>query len=175
MVKRRKLNQFKRMKTPRMSDVTRKRRRSRAGMLADRFEKNPRLVEKCVFQDEKDFTLEVPTNAQNNRVYGKGGKKDVPDDNLFHHMNRQSKKVMVSACLSWNGATKPFFVNSGGVKVNANSYKNHLEKELLSSISNLFAYNKWTFLQDSAPSHGSNLVQNFLQEKLGKRFFTKLK
>ena len=28
----------------------------------------------------------------------------------------------------------------------------------------------WIFLQDSAPSHRSNLVQNFLKEKLGSKF-----
>ena len=28
----------------------------------------------------------------------------------------------------------------------------------------------WVFIQDSAPSHRSNLVQNFLTEKLKKRF-----
>ena len=78
---------------------------------------------------EKDFTLEVPLNPQNDRVYSKGEKKDVPESNLYHNTNRQSKKVMVSSCLTWNGATKPFFVNSGGIKVNAVSYKKHLEKK----------------------------------------------
>ena len=28
----------------------------------------------------------------------------------------------------------------------------------------------WIFIQDSAPSHRANLVQNFLSEKLNKRF-----
>ena len=30
--------------------------------------------------------------------------------------------------------------------------------------------NDWIFIQDSAPSHRSNLVQDFLMEKLPKRF-----
>ncbi|XP_066927411.1 uncharacterized protein [Clytia hemisphaerica] len=77
LVKRRGYKQFKRMKTPRMSEVTRQRRTERSGRLADRFERNPRLIEKCAFQDEKDFSLEVPLNHQNDRVYFKGGKKDV--------------------------------------------------------------------------------------------------
>ena len=53
----------------------------------------------CVWQDEKDFTLEIPFNSQNSRVYGKGKKNDVPNASLSHEKNRQSKKVMVSACL----------------------------------------------------------------------------
>jgi len=104
-------------------------------------------------------------NPQNDCIYYKGEKKDVPEANLFHHSNRQSKKVMVSACLSWNGATKPLFVNDKGVKVNAVSYKRHLEKKLLSSVEKLFTYDQWIFLQDGAPSHRSNLVQDFLKEK----------
>ena len=173
LVKRRGYKQFKRIKTPRMTEGTRQRRTERAGRLADRFERNPRLVEKCVFQDEKDFPLEVPLNHQNDRVYFQGDKKDVPEENLFHQSNRQSKKVMVSACLTWNGATPPFFVNGSGVKVNAISYKKHLEKKLLPSVSKLFAHEQWIFLQDGAPSHSSNLVQDFMNERLRKRFIKK--
>ena len=173
LVKSRGLRQFKRLKTPRMSETTRERRTIRAGKLADRFERNPRLIEKCVFQDEKHFTLEVPLNPQNDRVYYKGEKKDVPQENLCHQTNRQPKKVMVSACLSWNGATKPFFVNDEGVKVNAKSYKRHLEKKLLPAVQTLFSHEQWIFLQDGAPSHTSNLVQEFLKDKLNKRFVKK--
>ena len=36
---------------------------------ASREQKNPRVIEKCVFQDEKDFSLEVPINQENNGVY----------------------------------------------------------------------------------------------------------
>ena len=37
----------------------------------------------------------------------------------------------------------------------------------------IFSHNTWIFLQDSAPSHGSNLVQNFLNETLRNRFVKK--
>ena len=39
--------------------------------LAENFEHNTRMIEKSVWQDEKDFTLDVPVNLQNNQVYGK--------------------------------------------------------------------------------------------------------
>ena len=97
------------MKTPHINNGTRDRRTIRSGNLAQCFDLNPRLVEKFGYQDEKDFTLEVPTNIQNNRVYFEGKKDQVPDENLFHQKKKQSIKVMVSACLTWNGATKPFF------------------------------------------------------------------
>ena len=50
-----------------MNSACRKRRAERARKLLQRFSilSLPRLV----FQDEKDFFLQVPTNRQNNRVY----------------------------------------------------------------------------------------------------------
>ena len=56
--------------------------------MADHFDHNPKLVEKFVYQDEKDFTLKVSTNIQNNRVYFNGKEDQVPDENLFHQKNK---------------------------------------------------------------------------------------
>ena len=47
-----------------------------------------------------------------------GRKSDIDDSRLFHQLNKQSVKVMVSACITWNGVTKPFFVTGKGLKVN---------------------------------------------------------
>ena len=41
-------------------------------------------------------------------VYRKGKKFDVPDEDLLASTNNITKKVMVSAPISWYGATKPF-------------------------------------------------------------------
>jgi len=77
---------------------------------------------------------------------------------------------MASACLSWNGATKPFFVNDNGLKVNAKSYQKHFQKDLLPAIDKVTKRNDWIFIQDGAPTHRSKLVQTFLEEKLQNRF-----
>ena len=77
---------------------------------------------------------------------------------------------MVSACIMWYGATKSFFVNNKGLKVNAKRYKAHLERKLLPNIENMMKRKEWIFIKDSAPSHRANLVQDFLLEKLSKRF-----
>ena len=45
-----------------------------------------------------------------------------------------SKKVMVSAAISWHGVTKPFFLNSNAIKVNKGNYCRHLRKELFLAI-----------------------------------------
>ena len=54
-----------------MNDGCRNRRYARAIALAEKFECNTRMVEKTVWQDEKDFILDVPVNLQNAWVYGK--------------------------------------------------------------------------------------------------------
>ena len=77
------------MKTPHTNNGTRDWRTIRSGNLGDRFDRNPRLVEKFAYEDEKNFTLEVLTNIQNNRVYFKGKKGQVPDENIFHQTNKQ--------------------------------------------------------------------------------------
>ena len=48
--------------------------------------------------------------------------------------------------------------------------RNILEKQLLLDIERFVVKKDWVFLQDSAPSHRANIVQNMLEEKLGKRF-----
>ena len=76
-----------------------------------------------------------------------------------------SRKVTVSAAISWYGATKPFFfVNENGIKVNKDNYSKRLKKQLFPAIKKLFKRADWIFVQDSSPSHRSNLVQNFLEK-----------
>ena len=103
LVKRRKTNQFKRMKTPHMNNGTR--RTIRSGNLAESSDRNLRLVEKFAYQDEKDFTVEVLTNIQNNIVYFKGKK-------TMYQMRIVSIKQMSSPLkwwylLSWHGMGQP--------------------------------------------------------------------
>ena len=53
LVKGRKINQFKRIKTHHMNNGTGDRRTIRSGNLADLFDRNPRLVKKFAYQDKK--------------------------------------------------------------------------------------------------------------------------
>ena len=54
---------------------------------------------------------------------------------------------MVSACVTWKGATKPFFVNDKGLKVNSKTYKKHLEKERLPEVNRIMNNNILIFIQ----------------------------
>ena len=167
--KKRNLNNFKREHCQKVKDDSRKRRQIRSEALAQRFSAN-RKIERLVFQDESLITLQVRTNRQNNRVYHKGTKKDVPDVNLFHESNTFSKKLMISAGFTWFGVTRPFFVNEEGVKVNGENYQQHLQEELLPAIRSVYPREDFTFIQDGASSHTDKRVQKFLRANLGRRF-----
>ena len=173
IVERIEINQFKRVKTPQMNERTKTRRVERAAGLVEKFKNNPRMIERAVFQDESDFPLEIPLNSQNDRVYYKGQKRDVPDENLYHPTNRHSVKVMVSAALTWHGVTRPIFVNRQGLKVNAKNYRNHLKNKLFPAINKIYPRENWIFIQDGASSHTSNLVQDFLKATIPRRFVKK--
>ena len=41
------------------------------------------MTKKTVWQDEEISLIAVSVNLQNDRVYGKGKKSDMPDENLF--------------------------------------------------------------------------------------------
>ena len=121
MIKRRNFRQFKTVKTPKINDGCCNRRYACAIALAEKFERNTCMTEKTVWQDEKDFTL------------------DVPDYNLFVSLNKMSRKVTVSAAISWYGTMKPFFVNENGIKVNKDNYCKHLKNSCLLQLKNLLS------------------------------------
>ena len=64
-----------------MNSAFRKRRAELAGKLLQRF--SIYSLPQLVFQDERDFSLQVPINRQNNRVYFNGPKKDVQPERLY--------------------------------------------------------------------------------------------
>ena len=125
------------------------------------------------FQDEKDFTLHVPLNAQNDRVNTAGRKGDIHPDRLFHRSNKFSLKLMVSCCVSYNGYSRPFFVNPQQTKVNGNNYTAHLQDELIPQCRLLFPQGNFIFVQDGAPSHTSKVCQDYLGTHVTSRFVDK--
>ena len=58
-----------------------------------------------VFTDEKEFTLEIAKNCQNDRVYGPSKKADIAPIRLYHESSRFSKKPGLCRCF-WAGKNK---------------------------------------------------------------------
>ena len=81
-----------------MAKGCKQRRVERSVLLAKQFFEHS--LRRLVFQDEKDFPLQIPTICQNNRVYFSGSKNDINSNRLFHEGNKFTKKVMVSAAVS---------------------------------------------------------------------------
>ena len=125
-----------------MNDATLKRRVEHAGCLVENFETNSRMIEHVAFQNESDFPLQIPMNSQNNCVYFKGQKKDVPNKNLSHETNSQSVKVMVSAILTRFGVTRPLFVHKNDLKpmlkITVNILKQNIFQPLIRSVPKKF-------------------------------------
>ena len=55
-------------------------------------------------------------------------------------------------------------MNEIGIKVNKENYCKPLRKELFPANKNLVKPHDWIFVQDSAPSHRSILLQDFLEK-----------
>lgn len=108
IAKRLKLRAYKRLRVSRRDNNVKKKRAIRCRKLYRRSLQND--VKKIVFTDEKDFTLEVVKNHQNDRVYG-SNKSAISSSRLYREASRFSKKVMVSAGVSWYGKTRIRFVD----------------------------------------------------------------
>lgn len=154
-----KLKAFKRISSSRKTPNVKQKRKTRSRKLLDKFSHND--VKRIVFTDEKDFSLEVPINKKNNVVYGTK-KSDIPLSRLYHEENRFSKKVMVSAGVSWNGKTSIHFIDTNTAKVNADRYLGLLENDLLPDCRELHRRGNFIFQQDGATSHTANKTQRFL-------------
>ena len=74
---------------------------------------------------------------QNDRVFG-ACKKEIPSSRLYHETSRFTKKVMVSAGVSWNGKTDIHLIDTNKTKVNSESYIKLLDDGLLPDCRRLY-------------------------------------
>ena len=130
-----KLKAYKRIRVSRRDEKVTSKRKTRCRLLLNRF--TAEKVKNIIFTDEKDFTLEVARKRQSDRVYGKR-KRDIAPNRLYHETSRFTKKVMVSAGVSWKGKTRIHFIDTERTKVNSERYKNLLEIGLLSDCRRLY-------------------------------------
>jgi len=119
-------------------------------------------IPKIVFSDEKIFTIQQYVNKQNDRVWLEHKSNDNLDTRVA--MRKQSPAyVMVWAAVTADGRTPLVFIEHG-VKVNQEIYRQKiLNDALLPWARKHFGTNRWTFQQDSAPSHKARATQQFLQ------------
>ena len=97
-------------------------RLSRAKKMLSKFPES--AIDFIIFIDEKVFTVALPVNLQNDRVYAPCGikKRDIAANLLLHTRPMFSKSVMVSITVSKLGCTELIFVEPG-VKVDGAYYR----------------------------------------------------
>ena len=115
-----------------------------------------------MFTDEKKFDIQQVVNQQNDRVWGSSN--TVEGRIVTRRQNPQS--VMVWAAVTATGRCQLVFVPFG-VKLNSERYiSDILESHLLPWAEEHFQGSPWSLQQDSAPSHGSKVTQNWIYRKI---------
>ena len=114
-------------------------------------------VARTWFSDEKVFTVQTPTNTQNDCVYAAVSAKhgDVPPEWLLQGRKHFSPSVMVSVSVSKRGKTSLVFVKPGA-KINSTHYCDHVQEGngLLQDIRRLLGTH-FIFQQGEAPADRS--------------------
>lgn len=148
-----KLKIFRRREVQQLSDSDAKKRLQACKRLKQRMTVDK--IERTWFSDEKIFTVQTPTNTQNDRVYARVLKKrDVTPGRLLKGRKHFSQSVMVSVAVSKLGRTAPFFVTPRA-KVNSVYYcEKVLQNGLLPDIRRQSGAH-YIFQQDGAPAHRS--------------------
>ena len=120
LVKKKNLHCYKRLKTPQMNSAF-----------------PSILYHGSCFKMRRTFSFKYIL-LQNNRVCFNSPKKDVQLERLHNEGNKFSKKVMVSAVITWKGVRQPFFIGGNGIKVNGASYLKHLRDDLIHGVEAMY-------------------------------------
>ena len=136
---------------------------SRTKKLLSKFPES--AIDFIFFTNEKVFTVALPVNLQNDRVYVPCGTKkcDIATDCLRRTWPMFSKSVMVSVTVSKLGCTELIFV-ALGVKVDGAYYRDVLlSHQMLPAIRHL-AGDVFVFQQDSAPAHRARAIVKYMRQ-----------
>lgn len=154
---------LKRSKAQELTTVNKQVRVKRCRELLKRYPAE--IVNFIWFTDEKLFTVAVPSNTQNDRVYTRRDvrKKDIHPDRLLRTRSTFSQSVMVSVGVSALGRTNLYFVEPG-VKITGEYYRDVLlMRYLLPDIRKYSEY--FTFQQDGAPAHRARETVKLLERE----------
>lgn len=117
-----------------------------------------------IWSDEKIFTVEPQINQQNDRVLGKSTSSIDPAIRTVYRRQKPAG-VMVWAAVASDGTKSPLVFIKEGVKVNSQVYLKMLEEHLLPWLTASFP-DGYVFTQDGAPSHTSNVTQQWCKAQL---------
>ncbi len=113
-----------------------------------------------MWTDEKFFTVQATHNSQSDHI------SDIPVKSRIMFWCQKHPGVMVWAGMTSDSRKTPFIFIKEGIKFNRVIYKDMLANNVKDWIDSKTCPNSYIFMQDSAPSHTSNLVQEWCQEHL---------
>lgn len=149
------LHAYKLHKAQHLTEKMMSTRLTRCQQLKQRFAKFAHR--EILFSDEKPFTIEQSYNPQNDRIWA----TEAPGASAIVTRSQKAASVMAWAGVTATGKTPLIFIESG-VKINQEVYrKTILENVVLPWTKNHFGKAKWTFQQDSAPSHRAKATQEW--------------
>jgi len=155
-----KLSAFRRVSAQVLSDTVKGKRLARSKALLKRL--TVERTKRVFFTDEKIFYLNPPVNHQNDRVWAKGGKKNVNTSRLLIERAKFAPHLMVSAGVCYGGKGQLHFVDEQA-KVNASYYVTKLLPNLIQDCRHFLSDN-FIFQQDGAPAHTAALAQDWIQK-----------
>jgi hypothetical protein len=116
------------------------------------------------FTDEAYFSLTLPLNHQNNRVWS-DSQPCVGKETPLH-----DKKILVWCAISAKRVFGPYYFEES---VNQHNYLEMLKNFFWPKVLRTADYKKYHFQQDGATPHTATEVQRWLGERFGKKFIDK--
>lgn len=157
---------FKKNESQELTVLQRRKRLERARELIRLYDCDE--LPNLVFSDEKTFCIEQYLNKQNDRVWLKGRASDN-SDRLRVTRRQGADQIMVWAAISEKGRGPLIFLPMGRdeVKINQRIYRDKvLRPGLIPWANKTFGSERWTFQQDSVPSHKANATQSWLKSNV---------
>lgn len=154
---------LKKRRAQELTEANRAVRFQRAKKLLDMYPEDK--VDFIWFTDEKVFTVAIPKNPQNDRLYVPATvkKKHVAAERLLRTRTTFSRSVMVSVGVSKLGCTDLIFVDPG-VKINGAYYRDVLLSQQLLPMMRDVSGEFFIFQQDSAPAHRAHDTVRLLEQ-----------
>ena len=116
------------------------------------------------FSDEAYFSLTLPLNHQNNRVWS-DSQPCLGKETPLH-----DEKILVWCAISADRVFGPYFFEEN---VNQHNYLEMLKSFFWPKVLRTADYKKYYFQQDGATPHTATAVQTWLGERFGKKFIDK--
>ena len=116
------------------------------------------------FTNEAYFSLTLPLNHQNNRVWS-DSQPWVGIETPLH-----DKKILVWCAISAERVFGPYYFEES---VNQHNYLEMLKNYFWPKVLRTADYKKYHFQQDGATPHTATAVQSWLKERFGKKFIDK--